>query len=94
MRKFKKVGIKLIACTIALIILVSPLNVLAAVIAPKIDELLHSDEYIGASDAYLANAEIQADNLEYYPETADILDEDEYYYNLDSKNLVYLMYSF
>ena len=94
MRKFKKVGIKLIACTIALIILVSPLNVLAAVIAPKIDELLHSDEYIGASDAYLANADIQADNLEYYPETADILDEDEYYYNLDSENLVYLMYSF
>ncbi len=86
MRKFKKVGIKLIACTIALIILVSPLNVLAAVIAPKIDELLHSDEYIGASDAYLANAEIQADNLEYYPETADILDEDEYYYSLDSEN--------
>ena len=63
MRKFKKVGIKLIALTIALIILVSPLNVLAAVIAPKIDELLHSDEYIGASDAYLANADIQADNL-------------------------------
>ncbi len=94
MRKFKKVGIKLIACTIALIILVSPLNVLAAVIAPKIDELLHSDEYIGASDAYLANADIQADNLEYYPETADILDEDAYCYNLDSENLVYLIYSF
>lgn len=94
MRKFKKVGIKLIALTIALIILVSPLNVLAAVIAPKIDELLHSDEYIGASDAYLANADIQADNLEYYPETADILDEDAYCYNLDSENLVYLIYSF
>lgn len=71
---------------IAVIILISPINVLAAVIAPKIDELLHSDEYIGASDAYLANADIQADNLEYYPETADILDEDEYYYNLDSEN--------
>lgn len=71
---------------IAVIILISPINVLAAVIAPKIDELLHSDEYIGASDAYLAYADIQADNLEYYPETADILDEDEYYYNLESEN--------
>lgn len=86
MRKFKKVGIKLIACTIALIILVSPLNVLAAVIAPKVNELLHSDEYVGASDAYLANADIQADNLDYYPETADISDEDEYYYNLNLDN--------
>ena len=94
MRKFKKVGIKLIACTIALIILVSPLNVLAAVIAPKVNELLHGNEYISASDAYLANADIQADNLDYYPETADILDEDAYCYNLDSENLVYLMYSF
>ena len=86
MRKIKKVSIRLIASLIAAIILISPINVLAAVIAPKIDELLHSDEYIGASDAYLANAEIQADNLEYYPETADILDEDEYYYSLDSEN--------
>jgi len=86
MRKLKKVSIKLIASMIAVIILISPINVLAAVIAPKIDELLHSDEYVGASDAYLANANIQADNLEYYPETADILDEDEYYYNLDSEN--------
>lgn len=86
MRKFKKVSVKLIASLIAVIILISPINVLAAVISPKIDELLHSDEYIGASDAYLANANIQADNLEYYPETADILDEDEYYYNLDSEN--------
>ena len=86
MRNFKKVGIKLIACTIALIILVSPLNVLAAVIAPKVNELLHSDEYVGASDAYLANADIQADNLDYYPETADISDEDEYYYNLNLDN--------
>ncbi len=84
MRKFKKVGIKLIACTIALIILVSPLNVLAAVIAPKIDELLHGDEYIGASDAYLANADIQSDDLDYYPETADKTEEDEYYNNLDN----------
>lgn len=86
MRKFKKVSVKLIASLIAVIILISPINVLAAVISPKIDELLHSDEYIGASDAYLANANIQADDLEYYPETADILDEDEYYYNLDSEN--------
>lgn len=84
MRKFKKVGIKLIALTIALIILVSPLNVLAAVIAPKIDELLHSDECIGASDAYLANADIQSDDLDYYPETADKTEEDEYYNNLDN----------
>ena len=94
MRKIKKVSIRLIASLIAAIILISPINVLAAVIAPKIDELLHSDEYIGASDAYLANADIQADNLEYYPETADILDEDAYCYNLDSENLVYLIYSF
>lgn len=86
MRKFKKVSVKLIASLIAVIILISPINVLAAVISTKIDELLHSDEYIGASDAYLANANIQADDLEYYPETADILDEDEYYYNLDSEN--------
>lgn len=86
MRKFKKASVKLIASLIAVIILISPINVLAAVIAPKIDELLHGDEYIGASDAYLANADIQADNLEYYPETADILDEDEYYYNLESNN--------
>ncbi|MCI9146600.1 MAG: hypothetical protein HFJ97_09675, partial [Eubacterium sp.] len=56
MRKIKKVSIRLIASLIAAIILISPINVLAAVIAPKIDELLHSDEYIGASDAYLANA--------------------------------------
>ena len=94
MRKLKKVSIKLIASMIAVIILISPINVLAAVIAPKIDELLHGDEYIGASDAYLANANIQADNFEYYPETADILDEDAYCYNLDSENLVYLIYSF
>lgn len=86
MRKFKKVSVKLIASLIAVIILISPINVLAAVIAPKIDELLHSDEYIGASDAYLANANIQADNLEYYPETADRTEEDEYYYSLDSEN--------
>lgn len=66
--------------------LISPINVLAAVIAPKIDELLHSDEYIGASDAYLANADIQADDLEYYPETADRTEEDAYYYSLDSEN--------
>ncbi len=78
MRKFKKVGIKLIALTIAVIILISPLNVLGAVIAPKIDELLHKDEYIGASDAYLATADIQADNIDYYPESSDILDEDSY----------------
>ncbi len=50
MRKFKKVSVKLIASLIAVIILISPINVLAAVISPKIDELLHSDEYIGASD--------------------------------------------
>lgn len=86
MRKFKKVSVKLIASLIAVIILISPINVLAAVIAPKIDELLHSDEYIGASDAYLANANIQADDLEYYPETADRTEEDEYYYTLDSEN--------
>lgn len=86
MRKFKKVSVKLIASMIAVIILISPINVLAAVIAPKIDELLHSDEYIGASDAYLANADIQADDLEYYPETADRTEEDAYYYSLDSEN--------
>ena len=94
MRKFKRVSIKLIASLIAAIILISPINVLAAVIAPKVNELLHGNEYISASDAYLANADIQADNLDYYPETADILDEDEYCYNLDSENLVYLIYSF
>lgn len=87
MRKFKKISVKLIASLIAVIILISPINVLAAVIAPKIDELLHSDEYIGASDAYLANANIQADDLEYYPETADKTEEDEYYYSLDSEIL-------
>lgn len=87
MRKFKKVSVKLIASLIAVIILISPINVLAAVIAPKIDELLHSDEYIGASDAYLANANIQADDLEYYPETADRTEEDKYYYSLDSEIL-------
>lgn len=86
MKKLKKLSVKLIASLIAVIILISPINVLAAVIAPKIDELLNSNEYIGASDAYLVNADIQADDLEYYPETADILDEDEYYYNLDSEN--------
>lgn len=58
MKKFKKGSIKLIASMIAVIILISPINVLAAVITPKGDELLHSDEYIGASDAYLANAEV------------------------------------
>ena len=84
MRKLKKVSIKLIASMIAVIILISPINVLAAVIAPKIDELLHSDEYIGASDAYLANADIQSDDLDYYPETADKTEEDEYYNNLDN----------
>ncbi|MDE5985542.1 MAG: hypothetical protein K2H13_09845 [Eubacterium sp.] len=31
----------------------SPLNVLAAIIAPKIDELLHSDEYIKVTGAGL-----------------------------------------
>lgn len=86
MRKLKKVSVKLIASLIAVIILISPINVLAAVIAPKIDELLHSDEYIGASDAHLANANIQADDLEYYPETADRTEEDVYYYSLDSEN--------
>lgn len=86
MKKFKKGSIKLIASMIAVIILISPINVLAAVITPKDDELLHSDEYIGASDAYLANADIQADDFEYYPETADRTDEDVYYYSLDSEN--------
>ncbi len=84
MRKIKKVSIRLIASLIAAIILISPINVLAAVIAPKIDELLHGDEYIGASDAYLANADIQSDDLDYYPETADKTEEDEYYNNLDN----------
>lgn len=79
MRKLKKVSIRLIASIIAVIILISPINVLAAVIAPKIDELLHSDEYIGASTAYIADADIQADNVDYYPETADILEEEAYY---------------
>lgn len=86
MKKFKKVGIKLIALTIALIILVSPINVLAAIIAPKIDELLHKDEYVGASDAYLANADVSADTLDYYPETADRFEEDAYYNSLDKEN--------
>lgn len=86
MRKFKKVSIRFIASMIAVIILISPINVLAAVIAPKIDELLHGDEYVGASTAYLADADIQADNVDYYPETADRLEEDEYYnsYNNES----------
>ncbi len=86
MRKLKKLGVKLIALTIAMIILVSPINVLAAVIAPKIDELFHKDEYIGASDAYLANADVQADNLDYYPETADRSEEDAYYNSLDNED--------
>lgn len=84
MRKFKKVGIKLIALTIALIIIVSPINVLAAVIAPKVNELFHRAELIGASDAYLANADVQADNLDYYPETADHSEEDAYYNGLNN----------
>lgn len=79
MRKLKKVSIRLIASIIAVIILISPINVLAAVIAPKIDELLHSDEYIGASTAYIADADIQVGNVDYYPETADILEEEAYY---------------
>lgn len=89
MRKFKKVGTKLIALTILLTILISPLNVLGAVITPKIDELLHKDEYIRASDAYLATADIQADNIDYYPESADILDEDSYndYLNNNSDDI-------
>lgn len=87
MRKLKKVSIRLIASMIAVIILISPINVLAAVIAPKINELLHDDEYIGASTAYIADADIQADNIDYYPKTADILEEEAYYNNLTDNNL-------
>lgn len=84
MKKFKKLSIKLMAFTIALIILISPINVLAAVIAPKIDEFFHKDELIGASDAYLANADIQADNIDYYPDSADHSEEDAYFNSLDN----------
>lgn len=87
MRKLRKVSTRLIASMTAVIILISPINVLAAVITPKINELLHYDEYIGASTAYIANADIQADNIDYYPETADILEEDAYYNSLTDNNL-------
>lgn len=60
---------------IAVIILISPINILVAVIAPKINELLRDYKYIGASTACIADADIQADNMDCFHETTDILEK-------------------
>ena len=86
MKKIKNIVIKMIACAVTLIILISPINVLAANITHKTNELLNNDNYVGASTAYIANADIQTDDTDYYPETADRTEEDGYYYSLDLEN--------
>lgn len=88
MKKSTKVIGKAIAVIITIIITISPFNVIATVIGPQIEELFGEDDSIGASESYIASAEIQADDLNYYPETADRIKESEYYYNLEENQIV------
>lgn len=84
MKTQRKLYIRIVAIILAIILLIFPMKILAKSIEPK--EEYYSEPSIGASDAYIANADIQVNDTDYYPETANKFEESEYYNNIQDAN--------
>lgn len=83
MKKFKRIIINAISFVIAMLLLISPLDVLAGT-ANTTNIIESSNKYVdGDSVFYLSHADVQVDDENYYPETASRFEEDKYNQSID-----------
>lgn len=83
MKKFKRIIINAISFVIAMLLLISPLEVLAGT-ANTANVIESSNKYVdGDSVFYLSHADVQVDDENYYPETANRFEEDKYNQSID-----------
>lgn len=80
MKNSKIIRMRIVAIILIIVTLIFPIDVLAQSIDISNENTTESG--IGASDAYIANANVQIDETDYYPETANKLEENEYYNNI------------
>ncbi len=84
MKKSKKIRTSIVAIFLVIVTLIFPIDVLAQSIDISNEHTTESS--MGASDAYIANANVQIDETDYYPETANKLEENEYFNNVQDLN--------